>query len=112
VPILQILALLPFIVSLSDAIGLQSLLPAGKESLVMIAIVAGGLVNMAFAVMLAPRFMAEGMAVSVVLAEAAVCTVLMFIVARTTALFQTQASHRADVPTLASAVEATTRIGE
>jgi len=36
---------LPFIVSLSDAIGLQSLLPAGKESLVMIAIVAGGFVT-------------------------------------------------------------------
>jgi len=112
VPILQILALLPFIVSLSDAIGLQSLLPAGKESLVMIAIVAGGLVNMAFAVMLAPRFMAEGMAISVVLAEAAVCAVLMFIVARTTALFQEQGPNRPDVPTFASAVEATTRMGE
>jgi polysaccharide transporter, PST family len=112
VPILQILALLPFITSLSDAIGLQSLLPAGKESLVMIAIVAGGLVNMAFAVMLAPRFMAEGMAISVVLAEAAVCAVLMFIVARTTALFQEQGPNRPDVQTFASVVEATTRMGE
>jgi len=113
VPILQILALLPLITSLADAIGLQSLLPAGKESLVMIAIVAGGLVNLAFAVMLAPRFMAEGMAVSVVLAEVAVCTVLVCIVARTTALFRKGVSHRPDVPAFASrTVEATTRIGE
>jgi PST family polysaccharide transporter len=112
VPILQILALLPFITSLSDAIGLQSLLPAGKESLVMIAIVAGGLVNMAFAVILAPRFMAEGMAISVALAEAAVCAVLIFIVARTTALFREQGSRLPDAPAFASVVEATTRMGE
>jgi PST family polysaccharide transporter len=112
VPILQILASLPLITSLSDAIGLQSLLPAGKESLVMIAIVSGGLVNAAFAVMLAPRFMATGMAVSVVLAETAVCIVLMYIVARTTALFQKREAERPDRPTFASAVKATSRIGE
>jgi polysaccharide transporter, PST family len=107
VPILQILAVISFICSLSDAIGLQSLLPSGKESLVMIAIVAGGLVNIAFAVILAPRFMAEGMAVSVVLAEAAVCTVLVCIVARTTPLFQ-----KPNVPGFPSPVEATTRTAE
>jgi len=112
VPILQILAVLPLITSLADAIGLQTLLPAGKESLVMIAIVAGGLVNIAFAVILAPRFMAEGMAVSVMLAEFAVCAVLVFIVARTTPLFRKEVSRRPDVSTFASAVEATTRIGE
>ncbi len=112
VPILQILAVLPFITSLADAIGLQTLLPAGKESLVMIAIVAGGLVNLAFAVMLAPRFMAEGMAVAVALAECAVCIVLVCIVARTTTLSQKEASRRPDVSTFASVVEATTRIGE
>jgi PST family polysaccharide transporter len=112
VPILQILAVLSLIASLSDAVGMQSLLPSGKESLVMIAIVTGGLVNIAFAVILAPRFMAEGMAVSVVLAEAAVCTVLVCIVARTTPLFQKQRSRGPDVPSFASAAEATTRMGE
>jgi polysaccharide transporter, PST family len=113
VPILQILAFLPFITSLTDAIGLQSLLPAGKESLVMLAILAGGVVNMGFAVVLAPRFMAKGMAVSVVFAEVAVCTVLVCIVARTTALFRQERSHQLDVPGFASgSVEAATRTGE
>ena len=89
VPILQILAFLPLINSLTDAIGLQSLLPAGKESLVTIAIVAGAVVNLSFAFLLAPRYLGDGMAVAVVLAESAVCAVLVFIVARTTTLFRT-----------------------
>ncbi len=112
VPVLKILSFLPFIISLTDAIGLQTLLPAGKELLVGIAIVAGGVVNLAFAVVLAPRFMAEGMAVSVVLAEFAVCTVLVWIVARTTALFRNHATYLPGAPTFASTVEATTRMGE
>ncbi len=88
VPILQILSLLPLITSLTDAIGLQSLLPAGKELLVTIAIVAGAVVNLGFAFLLAPRFLGEGMAVAVVMAESAVCIVLVCIVARTTDLFR------------------------
>jgi polysaccharide transporter, PST family len=113
VPILQILSLLPFITSLTDAIGLQSLLPAGKESLVTLAILAGGAVNLAFGVVLAPRFMAKGMAVSVVFAEVAVCTVLVCIVARTTALFSKEALHRPEEQAFASTgVEAATRTGK
>ena len=113
VPILQILALLPFITSLTDAIGLQSLLPAGKESLVTIAIVVGGVVNLAFAVLLAPRFMAEGMAVSVVFAELAVCTLLVCIVVRTTAMFCREESRQPELAAFAGTnIEATTRIGE
>ena len=88
VPLLQILALHPFITSLSDAIGFQSLLPAGKEALVTKAIVAGGLANLAFAFVLAPRFLGKGMAVSVIVAEFAVCAVLVSIVARTTGFFR------------------------
>jgi O-antigen/teichoic acid export membrane protein len=65
------LALHPFITSLLDEIGSQSLLLAGKEVIVTKAVVAGGLLNLAFAFVLAPRFLGKGMAVSVVLAEAA-----------------------------------------
>ncbi len=111
VPILQILSLLSFITSLSDAIGLQSLLPAGKESLVMIAIVSGGVVNAAFAVMLAPRYMAGGMAVSVVLAEAAVCLVLIWIVLRTTVSPRGRV-RLTEISAFEPAVETNTRIGE
>jgi O-antigen/teichoic acid export membrane protein len=60
VALLQILALHPFITSLSDAIGFQSLLPAGKEVIVTKAVVAGGLVNLAFAFVSAPRFLGKG----------------------------------------------------
>jgi PST family polysaccharide transporter len=109
VPILQILALLPLVTSLSDAIGFQTLLPAGKELLVMAAILTGGLVNIVAAVILAPHFMAEGMAVSVILAEAAVCAALVYMVARTTALFQKQGAILPGVPAFASAVDASTR---
>jgi PST family polysaccharide transporter len=96
VPLLQILALHPFIISLSDAIGFQSLLPAGKEALVTTAIVAGGLANLAFAFVLAPRFLGKGMAVSVIVAELAVCAVLVSIVARTTAFFRREVPSKAD----------------
>jgi polysaccharide transporter, PST family len=112
VPILQILALLPLVSSLSDAIGFQTLLPAGKELLVMAAILAGGLVNIVFAVILAPRFMAEGMAVSVIFAEAAVSAVLIYLVARTTAFFRKQGPRHLDAPAFASVVDASTRVSE
>lgn len=96
VPILQILAALPFIFSLADAIGFQSLLPAGKESLVTKAILAGGLVNCSLAFFFAPRFQGSGMAISVVIAEAAVCAILVVIVARTTPLFRRRNRDHAD----------------
>jgi PST family polysaccharide transporter len=87
-PILQILAVLPLIFALTDAIGFQTLLPAGKESLLTKGIVAGGLINCVMAFLLAPRFQASGMAWSVVMAEAAICVILVCIVARTTNLFR------------------------
>jgi O-antigen/teichoic acid export membrane protein len=96
VVLVQILALHPFITSLSDAIGFQSLLPAGKEAIVTKALVAGGLVNLACAFVLAPRFLGKGMAVSVVIAEAAVCGILVCIVARTTRLFRRGTGAEAD----------------
>jgi polysaccharide transporter, PST family len=113
VPILQILALHPFITSLSDAIGFQSLLPAGKEALVTRAILAGGLVNLAFAFVLAPLFLGKGMAVSVIAAEFAVCVVLVSIVARTTAFFRTGVPRKTDAAGFGEAVlEIPTRSGE
>ena len=97
VPILRILAVLPFIFSLADAIGFQSLLPAGKELLATKAIVAGALVNVSLATFLAPRFQGHGMAISVVITEAAVCTILVCIVARTTKLFRRRNIDQAEV---------------
>ena len=113
VTLLQILALHPFITSLSDAIGFQSLLPAGKEALVTKAIVAGGLANLAFAFVLAPRFLGKGMAVSVIVAEFAVCAVLVSIVARTTAFFRWEVPRQTDTAGFAQGIlEVPTRSSE
>jgi PST family polysaccharide transporter len=112
VALLQILALHPFITSLSDAIGFQSLLPAGKEAIVTKALVAGGLVNLAFAFVLAPRFLGKGMAVSVVLAEAAVCGILVCIVARTTKVFRRQNLDQVDVVSFGPVLIEQTRTNE
>ena len=98
VPILRILALIPLITALSDSIGFQSLLPMGKEALVTMAMLAGGAVNLAIAFVLAPRFLGKGMAVSVIIAEVAVCAVLVAIVARTTAFFRRELPSNADTP--------------
>jgi PST family polysaccharide transporter len=113
VPILQILAALPLIFSLSDAIGFQSLLPAGKESIVTKVMVAGGLVNCSLAFFFAPRFQGSGMAISVVIAEAAVCTIMVVIVARTTKLFRRRSTDSADGVSFTSVlVEMPTRTHE
>ncbi len=87
VPILQILAVLPFILSLTDAIGFQSLLPAGKEHLVTRAILGGATVNVALAFIFAPKLGGIGMAISAAIAEVVVCCILIWIVSRTTKLF-------------------------
>jgi PST family polysaccharide transporter len=97
IPLLQILAVLPFIWSLSDAIGFQSLLPAGKESLLTKVIMAGGVVNCLAAFALAPRLQAHGMALSVIIAETGVCILLISVVARTTSLFRKQRTEQLDI---------------
>ena len=102
VPILRILAVLPFILSFADAIGFQSLLPAGKEAVVVKAIIAGGVVNLVVAVLLAPRFLGQGMATSVVIAEAVVCGILVLIVAKTTRMFRTQEHRLSTIDSTAS----------
>jgi O-antigen/teichoic acid export membrane protein len=88
------------------------LLPAGKEAIVTKAVVAGGLVNLAFAFVLAPRFLGKGMAVSVVLAEAAVCGILVCIVARTTKLFRRRNLDQADVVSFGPVLTEQTRTNE
>jgi PST family polysaccharide transporter len=113
VPLLRILALIPLITAVADSIGFQSLLPAGKEALVTKAILAGGLANLAFAFVLAPRFLGKGMAVSVIVAELAVCVVLVSIVARTTAFFRRGVPYKADTAGFGQAIlEVPTRSGE
>jgi PST family polysaccharide transporter len=78
--VLQVLAALPFVIALTDSVGLQHLLPHGKESVVNPVMLLGGVFNLIAAFIFAPRFEALGMAWCVVGAESLVCLTLMAIV--------------------------------
>ncbi len=82
IEVLRILATLPLILAFTDSIGLQYLLPRGKENIVSPVMLAGGVLNLAMAFILAPGFGAVGMAWSVVGTETFVCVVLLVIVLR------------------------------
>ncbi|HVT91978.1 MAG TPA: flippase [Bryobacteraceae bacterium] len=84
IPVLRILALLPVIISLTDSVGMQYLLPRGRESIVNRVVLGGGFVSLALAFVLAPRYQHIGMASAVVIAEAFVCGVLAYVVFRMT----------------------------
>jgi O-antigen/teichoic acid export membrane protein len=76
-------------------------------------ILSGGVVNLAFAVLLAPRFQGIGMAVSVDIAETAICIALVWVVARTTTFFRKEVPSRADTVSFAEAIiKVPTRVGE
>ena len=82
VNVLRILSVLPFVIALTDSIGMQWLLPRGREAIVTKVIMAGGALNVILASVLASRFLHIGMAWSVVVAEVTVCTTLLYIVYR------------------------------
>lgn len=83
-PVLRILAILPMVIALTDSVGLQWLLPFGRENAVNKAILGGGLLNLVLAMIFAPRFQHIGMAWCVVTAETVVCLWLAAIVMRST----------------------------
>lgn len=102
--VLRIFALLPVVVALTESVGMQSLLPAGKERVVNKIILFGGAINIGLAILLAPRFHQSGMAVAVLAAETLVCCILLWIVFRTTDLFRKPAAAAATVPPAESLV--------
>jgi len=72
VPALRILALLPFLVALSNVLGIQWMLPLGLERPFNTIILVAGILNLSLAVLLAPPLAQVGMACAVVAAEASV----------------------------------------
>jgi PST family polysaccharide transporter len=78
VPILRILAALPMLIALSNVLGIQWMLPLGLDRVFNLIIVAAGGFNLLLGLTLASRFAGQGMAISVVTAEALV-TVAMFV---------------------------------
>jgi PST family polysaccharide transporter len=88
VTVLRILAALPPILSVTYSVGLQWLLPLGRDGDVNRIILTAGALNLALAVLLAPHFAHLGMAWAVVSAEAFVCFSMVRVVVRSTSLFR------------------------
>jgi PST family polysaccharide transporter len=73
VAVLRVFSVLPILLSITHSTGLQWLLPLGRDSDVNRIILQAGALNLALAVILAPRFAPLGMAWAVVCAETFVC---------------------------------------
>jgi len=74
VGILRVLAGVPLLVAMSNVLGIQIMLPFGKDRAFMAILFGAGLTNIAFAMLLAPRLQAIGMATAVLLSETFVTT--------------------------------------
>ena len=69
VSVVRILALLPFLVAVSSVLGVQLMIPFGREKAILIVVLVAGCLNVALAALLAPAWKADGMALSALLAE-------------------------------------------
>ncbi len=82
VPVLRILALLPPLIALSTVYGVQWMLPLGMEGPFNKIILLAGGINVGLAVILAPSYLAVGMACAVVTAETFVTIAIYLLVRR------------------------------
>ena len=96
IPVLRILALLPPIISVTDAVGVQWLLPHGHDQAAIRTIFCGGVLNLLLAILLAPRFAHIGMAVAVVTSELVVCLAMVIVVRRLQAVKDEQRKSLAE----------------
>jgi len=82
ITVLRILAPLPLLLSVTYSIGLQWLLPFGRDAVVNRIILTAGGLNLVIAFLLAPVYQHIGMAVSVLIAEVYVCVLMVLVVVR------------------------------
>jgi PST family polysaccharide transporter len=80
--VLRILAFLPPILALGTVLGLNWILPLGRDRAYVRFVLAAGAANLVLAALLAPRYGATGMAVAAVLAETVVEAGLCWLVLR------------------------------
>ena len=78
IDVLRVLSGLSLLVAMSNVLGIQIMLPFGKDRAFMAILFGAGLTNIAFAVLLAPRLQAIGMATAVLISETFV-TISMFL---------------------------------
>jgi O-antigen/teichoic acid export membrane protein len=69
ISVVRILALLPFLIAVSSVLGVQLMIPFGREKAVFFFVLGAGCLNLALASILAPLWKADGMAFSVLAAE-------------------------------------------
>jgi polysaccharide transporter, PST family len=87
VPVLRLYSILPAMLSITYSVGLQWLLPLGRDRDVNRIIIGGACLNLVLSCLLAPRLGAMGMATSVLLSELYVCTNMVWAVWRSTNLW-------------------------
>lgn len=78
VPVLRILAILPFLDAVGTVLGVLWMVPLGLDRLFNRVILVAGALNLILAVLLAPRFAQVGMAAAVVTTEVFVVSTLYF----------------------------------
>lgn len=69
VVVLQILSILPLLIAVSTVLGLQVMVPFGRDKAFALVLLAAGMLNVGLGAFLAPRWQAGGMAFSVVCSE-------------------------------------------
>jgi PST family polysaccharide transporter len=75
--VIRILATLPLLTGASNVFGIQLMLPFGKDKAFTSVLLGAGLINISFAIVLAPIWQEAGMAMAVLLSEAFVTGTMM-----------------------------------
>ncbi len=86
--VMRILALLPFLIALSNVLGIQLMIPFGKDRAFTLILFGAGVLNVSLAIILAPIWHEKGMAIAVLLSEIFV-TSTMFLYVNKVGLFST-----------------------
>jgi PST family polysaccharide transporter len=84
--VMRVLAFLPFLIALSNVLGIQLMIPFGKDRAFTLILFGAGVLNVSLAVVLAPLWQAAGMAVAVLLSEIFV-TLSMFLYVNKVGIF-------------------------
>jgi PST family polysaccharide transporter len=79
VGVLRLLSILPPLVSITQSIGMQWLLPLGRERVVTRTVMMAGLLHVLLVLLLVPKLAHVGMACAVLCSEAFVCTTLLYV---------------------------------
>ena len=72
---------MPFLIAVSNVLGIQLMIPFGKDKAFALILFMAGLINVGFAILLASRWYESGIAVAVLISETFV-TAIMFIYLR------------------------------